>query len=81
MAAPRGNKREVLQNYYLGIPTQSRIIKSYQLFLALSRYRELLTGGAVLSSLEGELHDLTSHSHPMPTKGIGIPKLAGRVSH
>jgi len=46
MADSVGNKREALENYYLGNPTQSRIIKSYQLFLALSRYWELITAEA-----------------------------------
>lgn len=41
MAASMVNKREVLKNCYLGIPSLSRIIKSYQLFLALPRYRKL----------------------------------------
>lgn len=70
-----GSKREVIENYYLGIPSQSRIIRSYQLFLALSKYQELFTGRAVLSCLEGELYDNSFPSHAI--KGTGIPSCKG----
>lgn len=55
MPSSPGNKREVPGSHCLGNPTQSKIIKSYWLFLALSRCWELSTEDTVLSCLEGEL--------------------------
>lgn len=60
MAASMVNKREVLKNCYLGIPSLSRIIKSYQLCLGTgSCSHEELPGrrtvwtGIPISSLKG----------------------------
>lgn len=56
MASSPGKKREVPGSHCLGNPTQSKIIKSYWLFLALSRgCWELSMEDTVLSRLEGEL--------------------------
>lgn len=74
-----GNKREVTENDYPGIPCQSRIIRSYELFLVLCKYQELFTGRAVSSCLKGELHDLPllSHAH----QGHWDPESSGIVYH
>ena len=42
--SPR-NTKEVPESLYLGNPSHSRLIKSYQLFLALPRYWKLSTEG------------------------------------
>lgn len=56
MATSPGKKREFPESHSLGNPTQSRIVRSKQLFG--------LSLGTVLSCLAGELHDETSASHP-----------------
>lgn len=77
MALSPGNKREVPGSHCLGNATQSRIIKSYWLFLALPRCWELSTEETVLLWLEGELHDdaFPSHAH----HGYCHPRAGTRV--
>lgn len=72
MASSPGNKREVPGSHCLGNPTQSKIIKSYWLFLALSRCWELSTQDYHV----WRESCVMMRSHPLGITGVAIPERA-----
>lgn len=72
MASP-GNTRQAADSLCPENPTPRRIIKSSQLFLALSRHWQLSTeGNCIIMPGRRIAHSCTSH----PIPGIAVPELA-----